>query len=452
MLRNALQTVNSYSMFSNGSRIIVGFSGGADSVALLSFLLELKQDFNLEIVPCHINHQLRGDEALRDELFCREFCKKNNLELVVFREDISGGAAREKLSIEEYARKIRYQRFNQLITSSSDKIATAHNANDLAETLIFHIARGTGVKGLISIPPVRDNIIRPLLYCSRLEIENYCRENNLNFVTDSSNLSDDYSRNKIRHHILPKIQELNPAFLKSVERLSKQAEIEQDFWEEFSRKNLNDLQLADQKWNRIAFLQLHSAVQNRIISYLLEINNLEISNKKVYDILEIIQNGGALELKKNFYLKSNFQAFSLEKAPDLQGFFCVEAKFGKNKIFDGKFIDFLKIDKDKFEFFANISSKDLKNIVDYDKIRGNLYIRQKMNGDCIQFKAESKPKSFKKLLNQNKISLEERSRLAVICDDAGVVWLEGFGARFDVLPDDATSNFVLISVFKELLL
>lgn len=452
MLHNALQTLKSYSMLSYGSRVIVGFSGGADSVALLSFLLELREDFNLNIIPCHINHQLRDDEALRDEMFCREFCRKNNLDLVVFREDIAGGAAREKLSIEEYARKIRYQRFNQLVISSEDKIATAHNANDLAETLLFHIARGTGMRGLISIPPVRDNIIRPLIYCSRFEIESYCREKGLDFVTDSSNLSDDYSRNKIRHHILPKMQNLNPAFLKSAERLSKQAALEQDFWTEFSRKTLNDLEVSEQKWNRESFLRLHSAVQNRVISHLLEINKIEISNKKIYDILEIIQNGGALELKKNFYFKANSESFYLEKAADLQDFFCVEANLGKNKIFDGKFIEFSKFDRDKFEFFANISPRDLKNIIDYDKIRGNLYIRQKMNGDCIQFKADAKPKSFKKLLNQNKISLEERSRLAVICDDAGVVWLEGFGARFDVLPDSSTSDFVLINVLKELLI
>ena len=173
MRRSALETIKEYDMLPQGSRVIVGFSGGADSVALLSFLYELQQELDLKLLACHINHQLRGDEAQRDEEFCRKFCAERGIELHVFRKDIASAAKQAGKSIEEYAREVRYERFQQLCSSEKDRVATAHNANDLAETILFHVARGTGIKGLIGIPAVRGNIIRPLLFCSREQIEAY---------------------------------------------------------------------------------------------------------------------------------------------------------------------------------------------------------------------------------------------------------------------------------------
>ena len=449
MRRSALETIKEYDMLPQGSRVIVGFSGGADSVALLSFLYELQQELDLKLLACHINHQLRGDEAQRDEEFCRKFCAERGIELHVFREDIASAAKQAGKSIEEYAREVRYERFQQLCSSEKDRIATAHNANDLAETILFHVARGTGIKGLIGIPAVRGNIIRPLLFCSREQIEAYCKEKALPFVTDSSNLSDEFSRNRLRHHVVPQLELVNPSFVKSAARLSKQAALEEDYLQKRLEQELAQMQLSENTWKRSAFQALHPAMQQRAAAYWLERSFAEISAKKISDVRKLIDIGGTLELSKGHYLEAMGETITLKSAPKLQSFFSVPLKKGENRIFDGKILRFSSINRRKYKFFANNEKDGLKNAFDYDKIIGVPMIRQRLPGDSIQLHGWSSPRSFKKLLNQKKISLEERSRLAVISDEKGPLWLEGFGVRQDVMPDEHSEHIVTICVLEE---
>lgn len=449
MRRSALETIKEYDMLPRGSRVIVGFSGGADSVALLSFLYELQQELDLKLLACHINHQLRGDEAQRDEEFCRRFCAERGIELHVFREDIASAAKQAGKSIEEYAREVRYERFQQLRFSEKDRIATAHNANDLAETILFHVARGTGIKGLIGIPAVRGNIIRPLLFCSREQIEAYCKEKALPFVTDSSNLSDEFSRNRLRHHVVPQLELVNPSFVKSTARLSKQAALEEDYLQKRLKQELTQMQLSENTWKRSAFQALHPAMQQRAAAYWLERSFAEISSKKISDVRKLIDIGGTLELSKRQYLEAMGETITLKSAPKLQGFFSVPLKMGENRVFDGKSLLFSSINPGKYKFFANNEKDGLKNAFDYDKIIGVPMIRQRLPGDSIQLHGWSSPRSFKKLLNQKKISLEERSRLAVISDEKGPLWLEGFGVRQDVMPDEYSEHIVTICVLEE---
>lgn len=449
MRLSALETIKEYDMLPQGSRVIVGFSGGADSVALLSFLYELQQELDLKLLACHINHQLRGDEAQRDEEFCRKFCAERGIELHVFREDIASAAKQAGKSIEEYAREVRYKRFQQLRSSEKDRIATAHNANDLAETILFHVARGTGIKGLIGIPAVRGNIIRPLLFCSREQIEAYCKEKALPFVTDSSNLSDEFSRNRLRHHVVPQLELVNSSFVKSTARLSKQAALEEDYLQKRLKQELTQMQLSENTWKRPAFQALHPAMQQRTAAYWLERSFAEISAKKIIDVRKLIDIGGTLELSKGHYLEAMGETITLKSAPKLQGFFSVPLKMGENRIFDGKILLFSSINRGKYKFFANNEKDGLKNAFDYDKIIGVPMIRQRLPGDSIQLHGWSSPRNFKKLLNQKKISLEERSRLAVISDEKGPLWLEGFGVRQDVMPDEHSEHIVTICVLEE---
>ena len=366
MRRSALETIKEYDMLPQGSRVIVGFSGGADSVALLSFLYELQQELDLKLLACHINHQLRGDEAQRDEEFCRKFCAERGIELHVFREDIASAAKQAGKSIEEYAREVRYERFQQLCSSEKDRIATAHNANDLAETILFHVARGTGIKGLIGIPAVRGNIIRPLLFCSREQIEAYCNEKALPFVTDSSNLSDEFSRNRLRHHVVPQLELVNPSFVKSAARLSKQATLEEDYLQKRLEQELAQMQLSENTWKRSAFQVLHPAMQQRAAAYWLERSFAEISAKKISDVRKLIDIGGTLELSKGHYLEAMGETITLKSAPKLQGFFSVPLKMGENRIFDGKILLFSSINPGKYKFFANNEKDGLKNAFDFD--------------------------------------------------------------------------------------
>ena len=204
-----LQAINEYKMLEDTNEIVVGFSGGADSICLLHILDSIKNLFSVSVRAVHVNHGIRGDEADSDQEFTERFCNEHNIHIDTFRYNCIEEALKNKESIEECGRRLRYQAFDS-VCGKKTKIATAHNANDNAETIIFNITRGSSVKGLCGIPFVRDNIIRPLLYCSRKEIEGYCEENYLTYVTDSTNADTDYTRNKIRHLILPVLEEIKP--------------------------------------------------------------------------------------------------------------------------------------------------------------------------------------------------------------------------------------------------
>ena len=198
-----LHTIENHGMLQKNDRVIVALSGGADSVTLLDILNSVKEKYNLTIFLAHINHGLRGDEADRDENFCRELSQKYNAEIFVKKANVKELAKQQKISEELCGRNVRYSFFEELADKLNAKIATAHTASDNAETLLFNIARGSSVAGVASIPPIRGRIIRPLIEVTRTRIEQYCSEHNLNYVTDSTNLTDDYTRNNIRHNVIP---------------------------------------------------------------------------------------------------------------------------------------------------------------------------------------------------------------------------------------------------------
>ena len=449
MRHNALDTMEQYGMLRKGDRVVVGFSGGADSAALLSFLLELRQEWQLNLVACHINHQLRGEEALRDEEFCRNFCEERGIELHIFRENIAEGAKQAGMSVEEFARERRYARFRELLLSDSDKIATAHHGNDMAETLLFRLARGTGLKGLTGIPPVRGNIIRPLLFCTREEIESYCREQGIPYINDSSNDSEEFSRNRIRHQVIPQLEKLNPSFIKTILRTTKQLSLEENYLEEQCRQTMEEMLVSENCWDREKFLNLHPAMQQRIAAKWLEYSAAELSAEKVEDVLHIIKKKAVLELRKERFLAVDERHIVLKTAPKLQEFFSKPFQIGETELFSGKKVFVSELNGDNFELFANNRAKDLKNAFDYDKMCGNAVWRQKLPGDRLHLPGHRSATSLKKLLNQHKIPLEERSRMAVLADEKGLLWLEGFGVREDALPDENSRKILLIRIEEQ---
>ena len=212
MIEKVRNTVEKYHMANTEESVLCCLSGGADSVALLLCLHEIFP----QVRACHINHQLRGEESLRDECYCVEICQKLGVPIEVRRVDAKEYAQKLGKSVEEGARILRYQIFEEM---GCDKIATAHSLSDCIETAIFNFARGTGITGLASIPPVRGKIIRPLIECSRAEIEAFLSQRGVDWVTDSTNLTDDYTRNRIRHNIVPQLRQINPSLEKTMKLL-----------------------------------------------------------------------------------------------------------------------------------------------------------------------------------------------------------------------------------------
>lgn len=237
------------SYFTEGKRIAVALSGGADSVFLLDLLCKAAKEKKFSLYAIHINHMIRGKEADRDENFCRELCKKLGVRFLCERRNVPSEAEISGKTLEEAARDARYSSFEKLMESEEiPVIATAHNADDLAENILIRLIRGTSLEGICGIPSERElrygKVVRPILSVSKKEITEYCSKNGLQYVTDSTNLCDDYTRNKIRNRIIPMIEEINPAFLsvsaRNAELFSRDSDLIEGEAERIYRESLSD--------------------------------------------------------------------------------------------------------------------------------------------------------------------------------------------------------------------
>ena len=231
MIETVLKTIKKYNLINKKDKIVIGVSGGPDSMCLLDILNKLKDKLDIEIFVAHINHMIRK-EADEETEFVENFCKEIGVKCFVKRIDVIKKSADEKIGTEEAGRKARYDFFEEVLEKvGANKIATAHNANDNAETILMNIFRGTGTQGLKGIEPIRDGkFIRPIIECERGDIENYCEQNSLNPKIDLSNFENDYTRNKIRNIIIPELKkEFNPNIIKALNKLSVLAKQENEF-------------------------------------------------------------------------------------------------------------------------------------------------------------------------------------------------------------------------------
>lgn len=230
-----LATINKYNMINKNDKIVIGVSGGPDSMTLLNVLNNLKEKLGISIYVAHINHMIRK-EADEETEYVKEFCEKIGVEFYYERIDVESEARKLKIGSEEAGRNIRYNFFNEVANRiGANKIATAHNSNDNAETVLMNIIRGTSISGLKGIEKIRDGkYIRPIIECNRDEIEEYCKEKNLNPRYDKTNLENIYTRNKIRNMLIPFIKkEFNPNIIEGINRLSSIAYEEEQFINKF---------------------------------------------------------------------------------------------------------------------------------------------------------------------------------------------------------------------------
>jgi tRNA(Ile)-lysidine synthase len=223
MLARAIKTIEDYSMLSPGERVVVGVSGGADSMALLHILTELNE-LKLDITVAHLNHGIRGEEAERDSRFVEQAAGSLGLRFEHKKVDTIAYKEEKKLSLEDAARELRYEFFNEVRENlNASKVATAHTQDDQAETVLMRLIRGSGLRGLSGIPPVsRGYLIRPLLFVSRIEIEEYLTKEGIEWIEDSSNISDEFLRNRVRNELVPALEAYNP---KLKETLARTAEL-----------------------------------------------------------------------------------------------------------------------------------------------------------------------------------------------------------------------------------
>ncbi len=432
MLKKVIEAVKRFDMLKNASHITVALSGGADSMALLCALLTLKEELNIKkISAAHFNHQIRGDEALRDQNFVENFCNDRGIDCFVGSADVPEFAKQHNLSIELAARKLRYEFFDSIET---DVIATAHTASDNIETVLFNLTRGTALSGLCGIPPVRDRYIRPLIFCTRNDIEEYCKQNCVDFVTDSTNLCDDYTRNKIRHSVVPVLKDINSSAENAVTRMSASLREDEDFIGGIANQKYNEL-LCENRLSLDGFELLHTAVAKRIIARFCNESGLDVDSFHINAIYDVCVSGGKTSLPQNKSAVAHDGVLMITDSnvqPE-------NAEFS---------VDIIKTDNDLFWKNQKVHNLLLKNILDCDKIVGELVLRTRQSGDSVRLKNKNGTKTLKKLFCEYKIPLEERENLPVLCDDRGIVWIHKIGVAERAAADKESTSVYKITVEK----
>lgn len=448
MKDKVLAAIRQYDMIPSGACVLVGVSGGADSVALLHFLQRSRELLGCTVAAAHVNHGLRGEESDRDEQFVRKLCERLGVELAVTHlQHLAAGAKESGRCLEEAARDARYRFLEEEARKRGAQVATAHTMDDSIETTLFHLARGTGLRGLRGIPPVRGKIVRPLITCTRREIEAYCAANGLDYVTDSSNLSDSYARNRIRHMVLPPLREVHPGLDSVYPRMAARLAADEDCLEQAAAAALEDCRRAGNGWDAKGLAALHPALRYRALSALLTERGWSASDVQATLLLEHLRSEHfVLELSAGRYVELRDGVLRLyEKMPQEPDW---ELRVGPGRFaLSGRRTAVLtRINCKYSEQIEKTDRKLLKNALDYDKIYGDLVLRQRREGDKIRLCGRGVGKTLKKLFQEAGIPADERQRIPVLADGAGVVWVAGFGCDERVAADASTKTALTVQI------
>ncbi|MBR5122510.1 MAG: tRNA lysidine(34) synthetase TilS [Anaerotignum sp.] len=434
-------------MFPRNGKIIVGLSGGADSVALLHVLCGLKEEFQWEITAVHIHHGLRGEEADGDASFAEAFCEKLGVSCIVRKYDVKAEAEKRKMGEEETGRLLRYEVFREL-AGVDGRIAVAHHRKDQAETLLMRLCRGTGLTGLVGMVPVRENICRPLLFCSREEIEEYCKEHGLAWREDASNQEEKYTRNKLRLKVLPVLEEVNP---KAVEHISETAELlvlDEDFLEQQASACYEDAKMdapaGEVHLNRKKLQELHPAMKKRVLrKAMAEFLSADVSQVQIQALEDLLENetGKSRDFLGGIRVENQYDSmvFSLEKEKT-EGY-CYALPVGEEIFVSEKNMTVMAWLSEKCE----VDSEDTK-CFDFDKVRGELFCRTRKPGDLIALK--NGRKKIKDLFIDEKVPRSERDILPLIAAGEEVLWAKGLRVSENFRPDDDTKIYLHICMKK----
>ena len=412
-------------LISQGDTVTVALSGGADSVSLLHMLVSVREEYNLTLYAAHVNHLIRGDEAKRDEIFCKALCQKYDVELFVKRVDVPALAKQLKISEELCGRNVRYEFFDELAKAKNSKIATAHTLSDNAETLIYNITRGTSVGGLCSIPIRRGYIIRPLIYCDREYVENYCVQNSLEYVTDSTNLTDDYTRNRIRHNVITELKKLNPSFEATAKRLCEDAA---DVCAYIEKQTSTELEACktDFGYKAKKLFALDKAVRrNALMRICREAGALSVEHIHIDLIEKILESGGAVDICNGYraVVKQdvlrvnhiNTESESSFKEIYLSSVLNSDFIFNDNK-YSIKEIK-LPLSKENNENIIAITNSQLENAV----------IRTRLSQDKFTYPKRKITKPLRKVMNEMRIPQEIRDKLLLVALENQILWCEHIG-------------------------
>lgn len=460
MKEKVLDVIRKYNLIEDKDNILIGLSGGPDSMALLFVLLEIKEYIDFNIFVAHVNHGVRGKEALEDEKFVEELANRLNLPYFSKTVNMDEYAKINKMSSEEAGRELRYEFFREVLSKiGGGKIAVAHNKNDQAETLLMRILRGTGLDGLKGMEYKKGDIIRPLLGIERKEIENFLKERNIEYRIDRTNLEPIYGRNKIRLNLIPYIEEnYNPNIIDTLWRTSEIIGIDNDFIEMHCEKIYNSV-VKERSKNSIildgnAFVSQHRSIQYRIIrNCLLEINgSLQgFTYKHISDVVFLFLERGtgkSIHLTNNIVAKTSYDNFIIERK---------EEEENKEFFYTLKLNSFTYVKEIGYGFntkvepiehleIKNIKNSDFIKYFDYDKVIGNIYVRNRRSGDRFKPFGMKGSKKIKDYFIDEKIPKDKRDKIPLVVDDKNIIWVVGYRISDQYRITKNTKNVLIIEV------
>ena len=494
--------ISRYSMIKPNDSVCVAVSGGCDSVALLGALLELKDSLHISLCAVHVNHNLRGAESDRDEAYVRKLCGELGVELEVFSVDVRAECEKSGDSVELAARRLRYECFEKIAGAESPSaaeksaarestarestarestarnsaadtgagaespsaaeksaarestacnsaadtgaralIATAHTMSDSTETVLLNLTRGSGVRGLCGIPPVRGNLIRPLIGCTRADTERYCAEHGLTYVTDSTNFVDDCSRNFVRLNVVPLLRQLNPALDDAVARMSADLSDIDSMLTRMAEDALErsfdgEVYLTD------GLLMNEYPVLTRALRLLAERKTgIAPDSLHTEQLCLKVASCGRVQLSGGWFAECG-RGIRFVKAADCAEKPSFEHAFEAGEIDTPEFL--LKIFTSTDSNSQSVNNFSISHTLDCDKISGKAVIRTRREGDFLRLKGRPL-KPLRKLMNELHIPSEKRDLYPIIADESGVICAVGIGVDERVSADNGSKNLIIIN-------
>ena len=491
MLDKVIAYINEQQMIQEGDGIIIGVSGGADSVCLLLLLHDLRTKYDLTLRVVHIEHGIRGELSIQDAEFVKQLCKKLDVDFRMYSYQVEQYAREHRLTVEEAGRKLRYETFareaqelQELLDArreypSSVRIAVAHNANDNAETMLFHLSRGSGIDGLCGIPAMRENIIRPLLAVSRSEIEAYLQEMQQEYHVDATNADLKYHRNKIRHQVLPVLEEINPQAVQHITAATDSLQEIADYLNGTCEQVLQQVCVED------------TLDRNILATY-----PPVIRKKVLHRWISQYANGGKDITAVHIRAVAELLSASIGKSVDLPYGLRVESMDGTLRIYhrresgtesdslaaglqrqgisehefdDGNIPYMVMLEENltdqrvettigKYRICYQIipwnkscviPQKTYTKYFDYDKIKSNLAFRYRSQGDYFTVTSELGTKKFKDYCINEKISRNIRDQILLLCEGHHILWAIGYRISEKYKVDETTQKVLTVQIMEE---
>ena len=411
--------INKYKMLQTGDGVVLGLSGGPDSVCLFFVLLELRQEYDLNIVAVHVNHMIRGKDADEDQEYVENLCKTYNIPIRSVNIDIPKLAEISGRSLEEEARLARYEQFehvaNEMENQGCDRvrIAIAHNANDNAETVLFHMARGCGLDGVCGIAPVRGRIIRPLLQVSKTDIIELLDDNQIDYCIDATNAETDYDRNRIRHNIMPEMCQVNDRALEHISELTARLTQVSDYLN-IEAEGLLQIAKSDKGLRKRAIATAPPVIASQALKLYISRfmpQEKDVSSAHIESILGLLDEDG-------------------ERQVDLPYQKTLVISYEDLYLLDNNTLDEDKgafsTREFKYEQAMKYPTDSYTKWFDCDRISENVVIRNRRKGDFITINADGGTKSIQDYFVDAKVPRHLRESIPLVCDGSHVMWIVGY--------------------------